>query len=285
MDFVQKLYHDLEEQLNFIHLETENELKKAELSIQVTLNVITKLKTYILKYKFNTQHDEIYFFKQLKPKFLSRLIYFNRIYIIETHKPHGGVKIVRRYLNNELQKLKQYFDDNLEFYKYFRTGSNYLDHKYFVRGKHDIKLSLDSFYFETDQRFSTSHDFKVAKIISNDQVQVYLESELANLERKELKAMNQQNAELLPKSPVFWTGSKVALIELLYAFHAEGSFNNGKAELKEIADFIEKSFNVELGQFNRTFLELRARKTGRTKYLDSLRQSLTKRMDEADDFL
>jgi hypothetical protein len=285
LDFVQKLYHDLEEQLNFIHLETENELKKAELSIQVTLNVITKLKTYILKYKFNTQHDEIYFFKQLKPKFLSRLIYFNRIYIIETHKPHGGVKIVRRYLNNELQKLKQYFDDNLEFYKYFRTGSNYLDHKYFLRGKHDIKLSLDSFYFETDQRFSTSHDFKVAKIISNDQVQVYLESELANLERKELKAMNQQNAELLPKSPVFWTGSKVALIELLYAFHAEGSFNNGKAELKEIADFIEKSFNVELGQFNRTFLELRARKTGRTKYLDSLRQSLTKRMDEADDFL
>lgn len=285
MEFVQKLYYELEEQLNFIHLETEDELKKAELSIQVTLKVIDRLKTYIIKYKFHNQNEEIIFFKQLKPKFLSRLIYFNRIYIIETHKPHGGLKIVRRYLNNELQKLKQYFDDNLEFYKYFRTGSNYLDHRYFLRGKHDIKLSLDSFYFETDHRFSTSHDFKVAKIISNDQVQVYLETELANLERRELKTMNQQGSEVMQKSPVFWTGSKVALIELLYAFHAEGSFNNGRAELKEIAEFIEKAFNVELGQFNRTFLELRARKTGRTKYLDILRQSLIKRMDEADDIL
>lgn len=285
MEFVQKLYYELEEQLNFIHLETEDELKKAELSIQVALKVIDRLKTYIIKYKFHNQNEEIIFFKQLKPKFLSRLIYFNRIYIIETHKLHGGLKIVRRYLNNELQKLKQYFDDNLEFYKYFRTGSNYLDHRYFLRGKHDIKLSLDSFYFETDHRFSTSHDFKVAKIISNDQVQVYLETELANLERRELKTMNQQGSEVMQKSPVFWTGSKVALIELLYAFHAEGSFNNGRAELKEIAEFIEKAFNVELGQFNRTFLELRARKTGRTKYLDILRQSLIKRMDEADDIL
>ncbi|SEM92029.1 RteC protein, partial [Chryseobacterium taichungense] len=31
---------------------------------------------------------------------------------------------------------------------------------------------LDTFYFEADHRFSTSHDYKVAKIIANDLIQV-----------------------------------------------------------------------------------------------------------------
>ena len=56
--------------------------------------------------------------------------------------------------------------------------TTYLDYKYFVRGKHDIKLSLDTFYFEADHNFSTSHDYKVAKIIANDLIQVYLEDQL-----------------------------------------------------------------------------------------------------------
>jgi hypothetical protein len=177
------------------------------------LFVTTVLKTIILKHKFKNQIEEIKFFKKSKPRFLSRLIYHNAVYNIETHKPHGGEKVLRKYLNNELQKLKQYFDDNLDFYKYYRTNSEYLDYKYFVRGKLDTKLSLDSFYFETDHRFSTSHDFKVAKILSNDLLQVYLESELATLERRELKLLSLQKSDAHQKKLVFWTGSKTALIE------------------------------------------------------------------------
>lgn len=284
IEFTSKYLSELDEQLRFLNLEIEEPIKVAECAIAITLKSIEKLKAYIIKYKFTNQVEEINFFKKIKPQFLSRLIYYNRIYIIETHRPHGGEKIVRKYLNNELLKLKAFFDTNLEFYKYVRTNSEYLDHKYFVRGKHDIKLTVDSFYFETDHRFSTSHDYKSAKIISNDQVQVFLETELAILERKELK-LSLQNSQLPPKSSVYWTGSKVALIELLYSFHADGSFNNGKAELKEVADFIEKSFAVELGQYSRTFLELRSRKMGRTKFLDTLKEKLIKRMDDADDSL
>ena len=48
-------------------------------------------------------------------------------------------------------------NSNLEFYKYYRINSTYLDDKYFVRSKHDIKLNLDTYYFEADHCFSTSH--------------------------------------------------------------------------------------------------------------------------------
>jgi len=276
---------ELEEQLRFLHLEIESPVMCCETAIQIVLKAMQQLKKIVIKNSFPNQLEEIYFFKKIKPQFQSKLIYYNRIYNIETHKPSGGIKIARKYFNNELNSLKHYFESNLEFYRYHRTNADYLDHKYFVRGKHDLKLKLDSYYFETDHRFCTSHDYKIAKIISNDQVQVYLETELANLERKELKADQLQKSQVHHKSPIFWTGSKVSLTELMYALHSSGCINNGTAELKQIADFIENIFEIDLGQYSRVFLEIRSRKMGRTKFIDTLKESLEKRMDETDDLL
>jgi hypothetical protein len=277
--------NELVEQLRFISLETNEPIKLAETSIAVILKSIEKLKSLVIKHKFRNQQEEITFFKKVKPLFVSKLIYHQSVYEIETLKPHGGVSVLKEYFNNELLSLKKFFDKNLDFYKYHRKQCDYLDHKYFVRGKHDIKLNIEKFYCETDHRFSTSHDFKVAKIIANDQLEVYLKCELANIENHSVKIENYPNTEASQKSTINWTGSKASLIELLYAFHADGSFNNGNVEVKQIAEFIENSFSVELGQYSRTFLELRARKTGRTKYLDTLKEKLIKRMDDADDLL
>lgn len=280
-EFISNLLNELDEQLRFINLEIDEPIKRSEISIEIVLKAVEKLKIFVVKYKFRSQEEEINFFKIIKPKFLSKLICHNRIFNIETKKPHGGEKVVRKYLNNELDKLKRYFDNNLDFYRYFRTNSSYLDHKYFLRKKHDIKLSIDTFYFEADHRYSTSHDYKIAKIVAHDLVQVYLEDELANLDRKEPK----EKSQAIQKLGLRWTASKVSLIEILYSFHSSGVFNNGKAELKEIAEFMETAMGVDLGQFHRTFLEIRIRKSGRTKFLDELKSNLIRRMDEADENL
>jgi hypothetical protein len=276
---VNKLLIDLDDQLKFIDLEHDDVIKSSQLCIDVCLKALGKLRNIIHKHKFRTQNEEIKFFKETKPKFLSPLIYHLKVFKIESRKPNGGDKIRKKYLLNELEKLKHYFDSNLDFYRYFRTQSNYLDHKYFLRGKYDIRLTVDSFFFEADERFCTSHDFKVAKILAHDRLQVYLEDELSNLERKETNMITQD----APKVKLFWTESKTALIELIYALHSEGAIDNGKADIKDIADMFAHLFNVELGDYYRTFLEIRVRKTGRTKFIDSLKQSLIKRMDEADD--
>ncbi|GIQ61232.1 hypothetical protein Flavo103_43670 [Flavobacterium collinsii] len=65
------------------------------------------------------------------------------IYKIEMKRPNGGNRILKKYYHNELLKLKAFFDNELEFYQYYRSGSTYLDYKYFQRGKFDIKLALD----------------------------------------------------------------------------------------------------------------------------------------------
>ena len=271
----------LNEQLNFTDIEIDDPIQRSENAVNIIINAVEKLKIIFEKEKTKSQEQEIDFFKNIKPKFTSKLIYYNAIYKIETKKPHGGERIVKKYINNELEKLKRYFDSNLDFYRYYRTGSNYLDVKYFTRGKFDVKLALDSFYFEADHSFSTSHDFKVAKILAHDLIQVYLEDKLLMMENKDTKEKSQVN----PKVKQTWTGSKVALIELLYALHTEGVFNNGAYDLKDIAEYFENIFNIDLGQYHRAFLEIRMRKSDQTKFLNALKEKLVKRMENTDDLL
>ena len=269
----------LNEQLNFINLEIDNQLTRCESAIDIILKTIQTLKLTINKNNFKSEGEEIQFFKETKPQFISKLIYYNSIFKIEMKKPNGGNRILKKYYNNELGKLKAFFDNELEFYKYYRSGSTYLDYKYFLRGKFDIKMSLDSYYFESDTKFSTSHDFKVAKILANDLIQLYIENQLVMIDNKD----NSEKTLRKPNISLTWTSSKVALTELLYALHSEGVFNNGTTEIKDIATYLEYTFNIELGDYYRTFLELRMRKTSRTKFLSSLTDGLIKKMDEADE--
>ena len=271
----------LNEQLNFVDLEIDNQIKKCENAIEIILKSINVIKEIVRKNIFKAEFEEIQFFKEIKPQFTSKLIYYNMIYKIEMKKPNGGNRILKKYYNSELQKLKSFFDNELEFYQYYRSGSSYLDYKYFQRGKFDIKLVLDDFYFETDTTFSTSHDFKVAQILANDLIQLYIENQLIMIENNDKSNKSQRK----PNIKLMWTGSKVALTELLYALHTEGVFNNGTVDLKDIAEYFEQTFEIDLGQYRRTFLEIRARKSDRTKFINSLNESLLKRMDNADDVI
>lgn len=272
--YCQKLIQELEEEIRAYVLDISPPILLAETVMEITLGKIATLKKYILKRGFHNQDEEIYFFKHIKPQFTAKLIYYNSIYKIETKKPYGNESAIKEYIDNELAKLKRYFDNNLEFYKYYRTNSTYLDDKYFVRGKYDIKLSLDTFYFEADHSFSTSHDYKVAKIIANDLIQVYIEDQLYNRVRED---------KPIDTPRLTWTGSKVELIELIYALHYQGVFDNGKSDIRLIAQYFESTFNIDLGNFYHTYLELRNRKVNRTKFLDALRDYLIKKMDEQDE--
>lgn len=275
------LLNHINEQLNFIDLEIDDQIKKCEQAITIILKSINELKKVVTKTNFKAETEEIQFFKEIKPQFTSKLIYFNRVYKIEMKKPNGGNRILKKYYNNELLKLKAFFDNELEFYQYFRSGSTYLDYKYFLRGKFDIKLALDSYYFETDTSFATSHDFKVATILANDLIQLYLENQLLMLENKE----NTEKSQRKPNVKMTWTGSKVALVELMYALHTEGVFNNGAADLKEIAEYFEHIFEIDLGQYRRVFLEIRARKNDKTKFISTLNVLLLKRMENSDEVI
>lgn len=277
-EFINELYIELENQIKLLAIEVDDIFERAEASINISTKIIDRLKEFIINNRFADDDEEILFFKEIKPRFISTLIFYINVYNIETNRPNGSIQIKRKYLQFELNKLKNFFDENLDFYRYYRTRSTYLDHKYFIRGKHDIRLNLDSFVYEADTNFCTSHDFKISSILANDLLQVYLENELTKIEFKSIG----KNSEYVPKNMLRWTGSKVSLIELMYALNESGSFNNSQTDIKAIAAYFEKVFDIELGNYYRVYLEMKIRQYP-TKFLDSLTTSLKNRIEEDDE--
>lgn len=270
--FFNKMLNKLETEIQSLEIETDYSLFQIEAVIHLIVECLSETKAYVLKKGFRNSDEEMRFFKYQKPAIVAKLIYYNAIYKIETKKPYGA-KPIKKYLNKELKKLKKFFDNNIDFYKYYRNNHSFLDEKMFVRGEHDIKLWLDTHYFQSDHSFSTSHSYIVAKIIANDLIQVYIEDQI--------NIINQKGK--VDTSVLAWTASKTALTELIYALYLKGVFNSGNADIKLIARTFEDTFNICLGDFYHTFMELKARKINRTKFLDSLSETLIKKMDKKDE--
>ena len=80
--------------------------------IDVSLSIVHRLQTAlndlrmkIQTYIFPTKEDEILFFKTQKPEILGRLLFFYKIYKIETQCPNGSDEVIRNYINRELNNL------------------------------------------------------------------------------------------------------------------------------------------------------------------------------------
>ncbi|NQX97534.1 MAG: RteC domain-containing protein [Flavobacteriales bacterium] len=60
--------------------------------------MIEEVRQEVIKKGFQKEEDEIYFFKNIKPRFVFRLIYHISIYNLETNRPNSSIKIKRKYL-------------------------------------------------------------------------------------------------------------------------------------------------------------------------------------------
>ena len=134
--------------------------------IDTSLSMVHKLQTVlndlrmkIQSYVFSTKEDEILFFKTQKPEILGRLLFFYKIYRIETQCPNGSNDVIRSYINRELDNLTYFFNRNLDFYQYYRSHSTIYDEYYFIRGKADLRLCTDSAQFDKDPNFSTGYGY------------------------------------------------------------------------------------------------------------------------------
>lgn len=242
-------------------------------------NVLVNLRGELQTYTFPTKEEEIYFFKNQKPELLGRLLYFYKIYRIETQCPTGSNEVIRLYINKELDSLTYFFNRNLNFYQYYRSHSTIHDEHYFLRGRTDIRLCTDSAQFDKDPNFSTGYDYKVAKILANEMLRIYLNKKLQKLGSESY--IEKQRQGINSKTPVRFTGKKSALIELGYALASSGDINHGNIEIKELMNYLSSMFNIDLGGYYDAYIAMKERKD-RTSYLNRLIDNLTKRMNEDD---
>lgn len=276
---IEKIVNELNASIQAKELELFDVLQNVPAMILTMENAFGELKALVSGYEFLTVEEEIAFFKYTKPVLFSKLIYLRKIYYLEIKHPISNYAAIRACLEKEQDLINEFGNKNAEFIQYYRSGQICFDEYYFLRGRHEINLNLESFYFERDPRFSTNFDFKVAKLLSNDMLAAYLNCELAKLKYQEENGYHHID-EGLP--PAKWTDKKTALGEIIYGIHEEKSINAGAIEIKALATIFGRIFKVDLSDIYHIFLEIRNRKTNRTEYLNRLTKALNRRMDEAD---
>ncbi len=252
-------------------------LQKSKFIIPILEKGFENLKSFITGYSFKDNAEEIRFFKEIKPRLSSQLIYHGKICNIEMRMPVGSTEDKKMYLMRIQNRIKFFFEENVSFYGYYRSGNTHLDHLYFLRGKPEVRLHVDSFYFERDSGFSTCYDFKLSKILAHEMLEIYLNTRLAGLAQEESNAESIGNLHSNEK----WTDKKNALGEIIYGIDTLASVNYGKIDIIVLAEMFGRMFNVDLSNIYQIYIELKGKKD-RTEYLNDMVKALKKRMDDDD---
>lgn len=261
--FSSQLQNSMQLKLEAAAQENSDTVARAGKSLALVKSSLDELKTFVHRYKFESKHEEINFFKEIKPVFASQYYYYEKLLALKMAEPSGDTTCLKAYYYQQIEKLNQYALTNKEFYTYCLSGATDLDEVYFTIRKASF-LPPD-----TDTHFSTGHDHMLAIILANRMLKEYLVGLIKNV-----------NTDPNANSPLTWTTKKVYLVELIYALHAVEAFNGGKAEIKQIASLFEALFNINLGNFYRHFSEIGIRKSGQTNFIDHLKSRLEQKFDE-----
>lgn len=275
--FINTMFNTMLEEINFIQLENESALNKLDRIIPLIQKKVIELKTYFLECIELTEQQEIHFFKHQKTKFNALLIYYIELYNFEIKKPVENSEESKLFIKNQIQKLYLHKEQNIDFYTYLKSNMTYCDSTYFTRNNFDFRTKLNPHCFESDPCFSTSHDYLTAIFSANDRLMTHYQ----NLLNQEERNPDTWSTLKTNQTELKWTSSKSNLIELIYAIQQTGCFNNGNTDIKQIAALFSEIFDVNLGDFYRTYLDLKARNT-RTKFLDQLRNNLENKMIDDD---
>ncbi len=79
-----------------------------------------------------------------------------------------------------------------------------------------------------------------------------------------------------------WTANKIDLVELIYALHRAKCINNGDVDIKDIVEAFGQLFNIDLGKYSRTYVDVVRRKICRPKFLSKLLKALESILTEKD---
>lgn len=271
-----KNYHnlltDLESNLKSLEEQQDDLLLKTEQAVKSCKKTLSELQKMVSKNGFASITEEIEFFKTIKPLVVSKLIYYIEYFNIQCKRPKGIKKLQIKYLYAFILKLQEYYNVNMEFYHYYLKNETNLDKQFFLRRHKKVRLNIESYHFFTDQNFSTSHDNTVATIIAYEHLISKLHSDINNLIPQYMETTTAIKA-FQNYNQLNWTGTKTDLIELIYALHSSGVINNGNVDIKDIATALEESFNIDLGNYYHSFVELRTRKINQTKFIDKLKES------------
>lgn len=272
IQFTSRLKKEIDAKIEIIESSEISMITKSLESSRVLSEACKQLKAFILSYTFQSEEEEILFFKEIKPRLCFRLIYYRKLYNIEMDRPTGTEK-QREYLNDLLNSINKYNGKRLDFIRYYRSGSSCFDSLYFLRGQADTEQYMETFSHEFDPNFSTNCDFKVAKILANDMLSDYLMREIETLSDNNNLIMGSFG---FPATKLTWKGTKAEFQEQILSWDNAATF--GDVPFTQLHHYMQNVFNIQVdSNLSRVLDDLKTRNTP-TPFMDKLKNALLRRM-------
>lgn len=272
--FISVLYEKMQAQLQDIADSTGDLLERAEQSYYSVIEYLKDLKRFTKDYEFKDLEEEIRFFKEVKPMFLKEVVYFMKMFDIESAKPVAGIDEQKQYYHSWIKQLRSYFDQNRFFYLYYRMGKAHLDSSLFIREPEPLPM-MPNYSLDADPEFSNVYSFKLAKIQALEDMSTFLQSHIESLED------GLDNSGNKVKRRITFKHNNAQAIELIYSLWKSGAF--GDVTIKEAFDWAQYSLGIRITNYYGYFQSMRIRKKTRSPYLNLLTESLIRHMDESDE--
>ncbi|MEJ4087767.1 RteC domain-containing protein [Galbibacter orientalis] len=272
----QEITAEFEKKSSELELDIFTSFDQLENGVTFCHDILHRFKRIVILKGFGDKAEEICFFKALKPLPESYLYYLYKVRNYQLLLPQGDIQKQQHFLNKEIRKINKFYTKHRELVYYMKRNRSDMDDHYFTR-------TANSVYFETkkhryfDIDFSTPYDLIWARIKAMNLYIRFIEAERQNMETESIN-LNMKGRVLQ------WTASKTALIELAYALYTNGAISHGKEDLKSITTIFEKVFNTKLGNFYKTYAEMKARKGNRARFLKELATGLQEKMEGDDAF-
>jgi len=93
-----------------------------------------------------------------------------------------------------------------------------------------------------------------------------------------LNVENNSKSDFTPQ----WTSDIIDLLEMSMALHERKAINNGEVPITAVVNFLFNQFGLKPGNFFSTYGVMRNRAKSRTLFLDELKKSLERKMDQDD---
>ncbi|WP_394760173.1 RteC domain-containing protein [Flavobacterium sp.] len=272
--FCNPFFIDFENEFEIIKNSFTDVIIQANELIRFIERKIKELYSWLKIYIFESSTEEIYFFKELKPKLVSRLIFYKNILKLESNLPIG-IKLKRKCFEKALDKVYQQSRKDKDFYQYYRSRATSKDEQYFIRSNDKSIVNHDCSLVNYDEKLCSTHDYKVAILIANDLLSVHLEDKLEKINN----SCNIVHPSL--KTNLNWTGNKIDLIEVIYALHHQKVINGGNIDIKDLAAHFGNFFNIDLEEnIYRSYVDIKNRKTVKTKFLHHLSENFNTKIIE-----
>ena len=204
-------------------------------------------------YQFTNIDEEIRYFKYEKPGFQKYGIFYNTLVKLELNVPMGSLKIKAQYYENALDQVNRTFIDNQDFIVYYRLKSTDKDAKIFT------KDSPNNHIFALIEATSMMEDF---------------------LHRINDPRSIDEKINDYPK--LTWTGKLSELVVLVRALVISGRINNGQATIKDVINYVQVMFNVDLKDYHRKYHDVKSSQNP-TKFLDYLSEVVNDDIDQMDE--